>query len=77
MWIYANDRMLARYFEGINIFTAEWIETGRAEVKDPTYGKELTAGVFEITVNGRREEFATTEVSNGVQIYFLPSKQDS
>lgn len=77
MWTYANDKMLAKYFEGINIFSSAWIQTGSAKIKDPTYENELTVGVFEIEVNGLRKGFATTEVSNGVHIYFLPSMQGS
>lgn len=77
MWTYANQKMLVKYFEGINIFSSTWIEAGSDKVKDPIYGNELTVGVFEIEVNGRRKKFATTEVSNGVHIYFLPSIQGS
>ncbi len=77
MWAYATDKVLVKYFEGVNIFSSERNEIGSTKVQDPTYGNELIARVFEIEINGRRKKFATAEVCSSVSIYFLPSQQDS
>ena len=75
MWVYASDRMLARYFEGANVFTFERRSIGITTVQDPAYENELTAGIFEVEINGKRKKFATTEVSNGIHAYYLPAAQ--
>lgn len=74
MWVYANDKMLYEYFEGKNIFALKWQQKENVKVKDPSYGEEHSARRYEIEINDRIKSFAYFEISNSVELYYIPAE---
>ena len=72
MWVYASDKMLYEYFEGKNLHTLNGQYKEKVKVKDPIYGQEHTAFRFEIEINGQIKSYVSFEVSNGVELYYIP-----
>ena len=72
-WQYVNDKRLANYFEGENIWSKEWKPIGKEIVIDPHYGKEINAEIWETQIKDMIKSFIAIEVSSGCWIFFLPS----
>lgn len=71
-WHEANDLVLARYFEGENVWAKNWERIDARALVPDHYGGELELVVWQASFGGRREQFAAAEVSNAVWVFALP-----
>ena len=74
-WEYATDAMLVKYFEHENVWAKKWERVRGADItiKDPQHGTDVLLAVYEAVFNGVRKRFAAGEVSNGLQVFFIPA----